>query len=188
MFFINLDQCDLIGVKEDSTISIVDDHRDVFDLYDNINIRCTYYSAFMDQPPSWWYLSSGYIKINSNSQHYHTNYSYDNDKCIWSSDLTIKRLSLSLTGTYYCFRGQLNKSIDIELQGNCTVEPLIKDPLRRGQPLYKGHLQYPQKCICNTFESNLPTRDKMAGPKASFTQRFHCSSCLLICLDHIFLL
>ncbi len=36
-----------------------------------------------------------------------------------------------------------------------TVEPLIKDPLRRGQPLYKGHFQYPQECIwqaiCNTF-------------------------------------
>ena len=28
-----------------------------------------------------------------------------------------------------------------------TVEPLIKDPLRKGQPLYKGHFQYPRKCI-----------------------------------------
>ncbi len=33
-----------------------------------------------------------------------------------------------------------------------TVEPLIKDLLRKGQPLYKGHFQYPQECICNTFQ------------------------------------
>ncbi len=32
-----------------------------------------------------------------------------------------------------------------------TVEPLIQDPPRKGQLLYKGHFQYPQKCICNTF-------------------------------------
>ncbi len=34
----------------------------------------------------------------------------------------------------------------------CTVEPLIKDPPRKGQPLYKGHFQHPQECICNTFQ------------------------------------
>ncbi len=33
-----------------------------------------------------------------------------------------------------------------------TVEPLIKNPPRKGQPLYKGHFQYPQECICNTFQ------------------------------------
>ena len=37
-----------------------------------------------------------------------------------------------------------------------TVEPLIKDPPRKGQPLYKGYFQYPQKCTCickcNTFQ------------------------------------
>ncbi len=47
-----------------------------------------------------------------------------------------------------------------------TVEPLIKDPPRKGQPLYKGHFSDLQKCTCNT-------KDKMAGPKVSFTQRFH---------------
>ncbi len=50
-----------------------------------------------------------------------------------------------------------------------TVEPLIKDTPRKGQPLYKGQLlpkrgQPPRK------------RDKMAGPKVSFTQRLHCTS------------
>ncbi len=37
----------------------------------------------------------------------------------------------------------------------CTVEPLIKDPQRKGQPFYKGHFQYRQKCIMqyiSTFE------------------------------------
>ncbi len=29
-----------------------------------------------------------------------------------------------------------------------TVEPLIKDPPRKGQPLYKGHFQCPQLCTC----------------------------------------
>ncbi len=37
-----------------------------------------------------------------------------------------------------------------------TVEPLIKDPPRKGHlyqgHLYQGHLQYPQECICNTFQ------------------------------------
>ncbi len=42
------------------------------------------------------------------------------------------------------------------------VEPLIKDPPRKGQPLYKGHFRK---------EDSLPKRDKMAGPKASFTRR-----------------
>ena len=31
-----------------------------------------------------------------------------------------------------------------------TVKPLIKDPPRKGQPLYNGHFQYPQEC--NTFQ------------------------------------
>ncbi len=31
-----------------------------------------------------------------------------------------------------------------------------KNPPRKGQPLYKEHFQYPQKCICNTIE--LPKR------------------------------
>ncbi len=35
-----------------------------------------------------------------------------------------------------------------------TVEPPIKDPPRKGQPLYKGHFQYPQKCICNNYIFN----------------------------------
>ncbi len=33
-----------------------------------------------------------------------------------------------------------------------TVEPLLKYPPRKGQPLYKGHFQYPQGCICNKFQ------------------------------------
>ena len=47
----------------------------------------------------------------------------------------------------------------------------------KGQPLYNELFQYPQECICNTFnlrkEDSLPTRDKMAGPKVSPTWRFH---------------
>ena len=50
--------------------------------------------------------------------------------------------------TAYCFHG-------------------IKDPLRKGQPLYKGHHSYPQEFTCKyTFkpprEDNLSKRNKMA--------------------------
>ncbi len=53
-----------------------------------------------------------------------------------------------------------------------TVEPIIKDPPRKGQPLYKGHFPDLQMCTCNTLfnfrkEDSLPTctRDKMMVPK-----------------------
>ena len=75
----------------------------------------------------------------------------------------------------------------LKLQNNnyhkqICAKPLIKDPPRKGQPLYKGHSQYLQKCICicthfqllkKTRKNNsLSTRDKMAVPKVSITQRF----------------
>ncbi len=46
------------------------------------------------------------------------------------------------------------------------MEPLIKDPSRKGQPLYKGHFQYPAR---NRFQlpKSLPTMDKMVGPMHS---------------------
>ncbi len=66
-----------------------------------------------------------------------------------------------------------------------TVEPLIKDPLRKGQPPYKGHFSGPfpvaivlKKVFFNLREKdNLSTEDKVADPKVSFIQRFHCSPC-----------
>ncbi len=49
--------------------------------------------------------------------------------------------------------------------------PLIKDPPRKGQPLYKGHFQYPQSVHFQPPKrGSLPTRDKMAGPKVSLTR------------------
>ncbi len=39
-----------------------------------------------------------------------------------------------------------------------TVEPPIEDPLRKGQPLYKGHFQYHQKCTCNNSFSTSEKR------------------------------
>ena len=49
--------------------------------------------------------------------------------------------------------------------------PLIKDPPRKGQPLYKGHFQYPQSVHFQPPKrGSLPTRDKMASPKVSLTR------------------
>ena len=48
---------------------------------------------------------------------------------------------------------------------NNTVESLIKDPLRKGQPLYKGHFQYSQTCICNTFSTFEKRTDSLKGTK-----------------------
>ena len=63
----------------------------------------------------------------------------------------------------------------------CTVQLLIKDPPRKGQPLYKGHFKfqispkvYMQYMSTSEKRTAFPTRDKLAGPKVSFTQRFHC--------------
>ncbi len=80
-------------------------------------------------------------------------------------------------------------NIHVHVHVQCTVKPLIKDPPRKGQLLYKGHFQYAQNCTCNTIsffnlrkEDSLPTRDKMAGPKVSFTRRFHCTcTCTTLC-------
>ncbi len=44
-------------------------------------------------------------------------------------------------------------------------EPLIKDPPRKGQPLYKGHFQHPQKCICNTFSTSEKRTASLQGTK-----------------------
>ena len=47
-----------------------------------------------------------------------------------------------------------------------TVEPPIKDPLRKGQPLYKGHLSCPQKLYFKPpREDNFPTTTKWLVPK-----------------------
>ncbi len=54
-----------------------------------------------------------------------------------------------------------------------TVEPLIKDPPRKGQLLHKGTLpQCPQKCIFQLPKRGQPpyNMDQMAGPKVSFTR------------------
>ena len=44
-----------------------------------------------------------------------------------------------------------------------TVERLIENPPRKGQHLYKGHFQYPQKCICNTFSISKKRRTSLQG-------------------------
>ncbi len=69
------------------------------------------------------------------------------------------------------------------------MEPLIYDPL--GQPLYKGPLYKSISPISVLIHSQLsergqpPTRDKMAGPKVSFTHRFHCIYKTYIYIDII---
>ncbi len=59
-----------------------------------------------------------------------------------------------------------------------TVEPLIKDSPSKGQPLYKGHFQYPQKSICNTLSTSekrsTSIQGTMAGPNVSLPRRLHC--------------
>ena len=45
-----------------------------------------------------------------------------------------------------------------------TVEHLLKDPPRKGQPLYKGHFPYLRK------EDSFHTRDKIADHRVSFTR------------------
>ena len=51
------------------------------------------------------------------------------------------------------------------------MEPPIKGPPRRGQPLNKGCSFGP----LSRERDNLSIKDKVADPKVSFTQRFHCS-------------
>ena len=69
---------------------------------------------------------------------------------------------------------QNSKIISVNLythKYNYTEEPLIKDPLRKGQPLYKGHFQYPQSVLSMQYiltsekstASPPLTRDKMAA-------------------------
>ena len=60
--------------------------------------------------------------------------------------------------------------MDLEVITIPIVEPPIKDPLRKGQPvtyrtLFKVNLRE---------EDNLLTKDNMAGPKVSFIRRLHC--------------
>ena len=56
-----------------------------------------------------------------------------------------------------------------------TVEPPIRDPLRWGRPLYKGHLFQPNAVLFDLRDrDDLSTRDKIVGPIASLVQRFHC--------------
>ena len=60
---------------------------------------------------------------------------------------------------------------------NCTVEPPIKDPLRKGQPPNEGHSSGHLSYIFNLQEEdNLSIKDKKAGPKVSFIWRFHCKA------------
>ncbi len=47
------------------------------------------------------------------------------------------------------------------------IQP-IKDPLRKGQPLYKGHSSGP---LSHDSKDKLSTEDKVADPKVSFIQR-----------------
>ncbi len=56
-------------------------------------------------------------------------------------------------------------TIIINNYNNYTVEHLIKDSPRKGQPLYKGHFQYPQKCICNTFSTFQKRTASLQGTK-----------------------
>ncbi len=64
------------------------------------------------------------------------------------------------------------------------MEPLIKDPPRKGQPLNKGHFPYPQKCTCKlqytSKEDSHPLRNKMGGPKVSFTRSVRVFTVLVI--------
>ncbi len=53
-----------------------------------------------------------------------------------------------------------------------TVEPLIKDPPRKGHPPYKGCSSGPIHSSFNLLEEdNLSTEDKAAHPKVSFIWR-----------------
>ncbi len=57
--------------------------------------------------------------------------------------------------------------MDTNSQICITVEPLIKDPSRKGQPLYKGHFQYPQNCIYmyNSFSTSEKRTAFLQGTK-----------------------
>ena len=74
----------------------------------------------------------------------------------------------------------LNRSDDISVPVlGSTVEPLIKDPLRKGlyvRPLYKGHYHESQNITVHQEEDNLSTRDKTAQsilpPKCHFFRGF----------------
>ena len=58
-----------------------------------------------------------------------------------------------------------------------AAEPLIKDPPRKGQPPNKGHSSGHLVEVVHfnlQEEDNLSTKNKMASPKVSFIQRFHC--------------
>ncbi len=60
-----------------------------------------------------------------------------------------------------------------------TVEPLIKDSPIKGQPLYKGHFQYPYKCICNTFQlpkrGQPPYKGQNCWSQSVLYSEVHCS-------------
>ncbi len=77
-----------------------------------------------------------------------------------------------------------------------TVEPLIKDPPRKGRPPYKGHFQYPQKCIRNTFQPPKRGQPPYKGqngwsqsvlysevPLYIYTNRFNVEKKIPRCLD-----
>ncbi len=56
------------------------------------------------------------------------------------------------------------------------MEPPIKDPPRKGQPHYKAHSSGPLSYSSSTpRKDNLSTEDKVADPRVSFIQRFHCT-------------
>ena len=61
-----------------------------------------------------------------------------------------------------------------------TVEPLIKDPSRKGQPLYKRCFQYHQKCICNIFL--LLKKGQPLVPKCPLLlrEKFHCTLLIIV--------
>lgn len=52
-----------------------------------------------------------------------------------------------------------------------TVEPLIKDPPRKGQPLHKDTILGPYYSNILSFKKG---KVYIAGPTVSFVRRFHC--------------
>ncbi len=67
---------------------------------------------------------------------------------------------------------ELNNGIDEHIMetknmGSDTVEPLIKDPPRKGQPLFKRQSPYLLKCTCtcNTFSASKNRTSSLQGTK-----------------------
>ena len=73
-----------------------------------------------------------------------------------------------------------------------TVEPLIKDPPRKRQPLYKG-LQFPylQMCTCDTFSASERGQPLYKGQngwsQSVLSRRSYCMIQIIMCCSNLYM-